>query len=128
MKGEWFIMKKLNRKGFTLIELLATILIIGLVLGLTAYGIISSVNSAKDTGTALSLSGIKEAARIYSGEFSDDSWKISNSSSDMYFCTTTEELINKGLLDKKANKIEDDNIKLNDYIVVIKDKVTKVVK
>lgn len=118
----------MNRKGFTLVELLATILIIGLVLGLTAYGIISSVNSAKDTGTALSLSGIKEAARIYSGEFSDDSWKISNSSSDMYFCTTTEELINKGLLDKKANKIEDDNIKLNDYIVVIKDKVTKVVK
>ena len=61
-------MKKLSNKGFTLIELLATILIIGLVLGLTTYGIISSVGSAKDEGTKLTLAGIKEAARTYSNE------------------------------------------------------------
>ena len=67
--------KKLSNKGFTLIELLATILIIGVVLGLTAYGIISSVNSAKDQSTILSIKSIKESARTYSGEYSDDTWK-----------------------------------------------------
>ena len=56
-------MKKLSNKGFTLIELLATILIIGLVLGLTTYGIISSVDKAKTTGTMISVSGIKETPR-----------------------------------------------------------------
>ena len=40
-------MKKISNKGFTLIELLATILIIGLVLGVTTYGIIISLNKAK---------------------------------------------------------------------------------
>ena len=118
----------MNRKGFTLVELLATILIIGLVLGLTAYGIISSVNSAKATGTTLSLSGVKEAARTYSNEAEENRWKKSNINNYTYFCVTTEELINKGLLDKKASKIENGDIKLNDYIVVIKDYTTKVIK
>ena len=121
-------MNKLSNKGFTLIELLATILIIGLVLGLTTYGIISSVKSAKDEGSKLTLAGIKEAARTYSSEYTDDTWKVSNTSNNIYFCTTIQELINKGLLDKNAKNVEDNKISLNDYIVVIKDKITKVIK
>ena len=121
-------MKKLSNKGFTLIELLATILIIGVVLGLTAYGIISSVNNAKDQSTILSIKNIKESARTYSGEYNDDTWKKSNTSNNIYFCVTIEELINKGLLNKKATSVEDSNIKLNDYIAVTKDYVTKVIK
>ncbi len=121
-------MKKLSNKGFTLIELLATILIIGLVLGLTTYGIISSVGSAKDEGTKLTLAGIKEAARTYSNEYTDDTWKASNKSDNIYFCTTIQELINKGLLDKNAKSVEGNSISLNDYIAVVKDKTTKVIK
>ena len=121
-------MKKLSNKGFTLIELLATILIIGLVLGLTTYGIISSVKSAKDEGSKLTLAGIKEAARTYSGEYTDDTWKASNKSNNIYFCTTIQELINKGLLDKNAKSVEGNTIGLNDYIAVVKDKTTKVIK
>ena len=121
-------MKKLNRKGFTLIELLATILIIGLVLGLTTYGIISSVDKAKITSTTISVSGIKEAARTYSNEYTDDTWKASNKSNNIYFCTTIQELINKGLLDKNAKNVEGNTIGLNDYIAVVKDKTTKVIK
>ena len=121
-------MKKLSNKGFTLIELLATILIIGLVLGLTTYGIISSVKSAKDEGTKLTLAGIKESARTYSNEYTDDTWKVSNKSNNIYFCTTIQELINKGLLDKNAKNVEGNTIGLNDYIAVVKDKTTKVIK
>ena len=118
---------KLSNKGFTLIELLATILIIGLVLGLTAYGIISSVGSAKETGTTLSIKGIKEAARTYSDELGEDSWKNINDNENSYFCVTIEELINKGLLNKNAKNIESGG-KLVDYVVVIKNKSTKVIK
>ncbi len=121
-------MKKLSNKGFTLIELLATILIIGLVLGLTTYGIISSVDKAKTTSTTISVSGIKESARTYSGEYTDDTWKASNKSNNIYFCTTIQELINKGLLDKNAKNVEGNTIGLNDYIAVVKDKTTKVIK
>ena len=121
-------MKKLSNKGFTLIELLATILIIGLVLGLTTYGIISSVKSAKDEGSKLTLAGIKEAARTYSNEYTDDTWKASNKLNNIYFCTTIQELINKGLLDKNAKNVEGNTIGLNDYIAVVKDKTTKVIK
>ena len=121
-------MKKLSNKGFTLIELLATILIIGLVLGLTTYGIISSVKSAKVEGSKLTLAGIKEAARTYSNEYTDDTWKASNKLNNIYFCTTIQELINKGLLDKNAKNVEGNTIGLNDYIAVVKDKTTKVIK
>ena len=121
-------MKKLSNKGFTLIELLATILIIGLVLGLTTYGIISSIKSAKDEGSKLTLAGIKEAARTYSNEYTDDTWKASNKLNNIYFCTTIQELINKGLLDKNAKSVEGNTIGLNDYIAVVKDKTTKVIK
>ena len=121
-------MKKLSNKGFTLIELLATILIIGLVLGLTTYGIISSVKSAKVEGSKLTLAGIKEAARTYSNEYTDDTWKASNKLNNIYFCTTIQELINKGLLDKNAKNVEGYTIGLNDYIAVVKDKTTKVIK
>ena len=121
-------MKKLSNKGFTLIELLATMLIIGLVLGLTTYGIISSVKSAKDEGSKLTLAGIKEAARTYSNEYTDDTWKASNKLNNIYFCTTIQELINKGLLDKNAKNVEGNTIGLNDYIAVVKDKTTKVIK
>ena len=120
-------MKRLSNKGFTLIELLATILIIGVVLGLTTYGVISSVNKAKDQSVTLSIKNIKESARTYSGEYTDDTWKKSNTSNNIYFCVTIEELINKGLLDKNATSVEDKNIKLNDFIAVTKDNITKVI-
>ena len=120
-------MKKISNKGFTLIELLATILIIGLVLGVTTYGIIISVNKAKEKSTILSLTSIKEAARTYSGELGEDSWKNINDYEDTYFCVTIEELINKGLLNKNAKSIENGGNKV-DYVVVVKNKTTKVIK
>lgn len=121
-------MKKISNKGFTLIEVLITILIIGVVLGIISYSIISSVNSAKDQSKVLSIKSIKESARTYSNEYNDDTWKKSNTSNNIYFCVTIEELINKGLLAKKTSSIEDDNIKLSDFIVVVKDSTTKVIQ
>ena len=87
---------KLNRKGYTLIELLAVILIIGLVLGFSTYGIINAINSSKEKAAALSENSIKEAAETYATEKNDDSsyWLDITDKENKYFCITIEELMN----------------------------------
>ena len=96
---------KLNRKGYTLIELLAVILIIGLILGFSTYGIINAFNTSKNKSLTISINSIKEAAETYATEKNDDSsyWLDITDKENKYFCITIEELMNKGLLDKKAN-------------------------
>ena len=96
---------KLNRKGYTLIELLAVILIIGLILGFSTYGIINAFNTSKNKSLTISINSIKESAETYATEKNDDSsyWLDITDKENKYFCITIEELMNKGLLDKKAN-------------------------
>ncbi len=115
----------LNKKGYTLIELLAVILIIGLILVLSTYGIIKAVKSSKEKVTTLSEKSIKEAAETYATEKNDDSnyWLDITDKENKYFCTTIEELMNKGLLDKKA---ESTKFKKSDFVLVKKNKVTNV--
>ena len=118
---------KLNKKGYTLIELLAVILIIGLVLGFSTYGIIKAIKSSKGKAATLSEKSIKEAAETYATEKNDDSnyWLDITDKENKYFCTTIEELMNKGLLDKKAN-IESKDFDIHSYVLVKKNKVTMV--
>lgn len=118
-------MRKLDRKGFTLVELLATIAILALVVGFSTYGIITAVNNSKDEAIAISNQSIKDAARIYSGEASSDSWKDIDGYDDKYFCVTVRELINKGLL--KEIDVSD-KIDTSTYVAVSKNKVTEVIK
>ena len=116
---------KLNRKGYTLIELLAVILIISLIIALSIFGIIKAINSSKEKVTTLSEKSIKEAAETYATEKNDDSnyWLDITDKENKYFCTTIEELMNKGLLDKKA---ESTKFKKSDFVLVKKNKVTNV--
>ena len=118
---------KLNRKGYTLIELLAVILIIGLVLGFSTYGIINAFNTSKNKSLNISINSIKEAAETYATEKNDDSsyWLDITDKENKYFCTTIEELMNKGLLDKKAN-IKSKDFDIHSYVLVKKNKVTMV--
>ena len=116
---------KLNRKGYTLIELLAVILIIGLILGFSTYGIINAFNTSKNKSLTISINSIKEAAETYATEKNDDSsyWLDITDKENKYFCTTIEELMNKGLLDKKAN-IKSKDFDIHSYVLVKKNKVT----
>ena len=116
---------KLNRKGYTLIELLAVVVVIGLVIGLSAYGVITAYNNSKGKATIISESSIKKSASVFSEEKANDSDRWIDISSGKYFCTTIEELMNNGLLDKKA-KLEGNNVKKYSYIVIKKNKVTLV--
>ena len=123
---------KLNRKGYTLIELLAVILIISLIITLSIFGIIKAINSSKEKATTLSEKSIKEAAETYATEKNDNNnyWlditdKDITDKENKYFCITIEELMNKGLLDKKAN-IESKDFDIHSYVLVKKNKVTMV--
>ena len=116
---------KLNRKGYTLIELLAVVVVIGLVIGLSTYGVITAYNNSKGKATIISESSIKKSASVFSEEKANDSDRWIDISSGKYFCTTIEELMNNGLLDKKA-KLEGNNVKKYSYIVIKKNKVTLV--
>ena len=118
---------KLNRKGYTLIELLAVILIISLIITLSIFGIIKAVNSSKGKAATLSEKSIKEAAETYATEKNDDNnyWLDITDKENKYFCITIEELMNKGLLDKKAN-IESKDFDIHSYVLVKKNKVTMV--
>ena len=118
---------KLNRKGYTLIELLAVILIISLIINLSIFGIINAINSSKEKAATLSINSIKEAAETYATEKNDDSsyWLDITDKENKYFCITIEELMNKGLLDKKAN-IKSKDFDIHSYVLVKKNKVTMV--
>ena len=43
-----FLVIWMNNKGFTLVELLATIVILGIVMGIASYGVINAINSSKN--------------------------------------------------------------------------------
>ncbi len=58
----------MNRKGFTLVELLGTIVIIGLVIAGSAFGIIKLIDKSKDKGNKVTISSIESAASGYASE------------------------------------------------------------
>ena len=118
---------KLNKKGYTLIELLVVIVVIGLILGFATFGIIKAYNNSKGKTSDISEGSIIDAGETYANEKTNDEnyWKNIIDKEEKYFCVTIEELMNKGLLDKKAN-IKSDKFNIHSYVLVKKNKVTSV--
>ena len=114
-----------NKWGFTLVELLAVIVIIGLVIGGSIFGIIKLINSSKGEASIISESSIKKTASIYSTEKNDDDdyWTemTREGYEGKYFCVTIEELINKGLLPKDKDL---GDVDIHTYVGIRKDNVT----
>lgn len=124
----------MNKKGFTLVELLGTIVIIALVIGGSAVGIISLVKQSKDEGNKISISSIEKSASTYAKEKdNDEDYWIKMDRPDIegeYFCVTIGTLQNKGLLSKdidfKELSTEDNDISKSTYVGIKKDKITRV--
>ena len=123
---------KLNKKGFTLIELLGTIVIIGLIIAGTTYGLIKLIDRSKEEKANISISSIKETASVYANEKNNDEdyWNEMTRTGyeGKYFCVTIEELMNKGLLDKNIdfNSLSkgENPIDKTTYVGIKKDLVT----
>ena len=84
----------MNKKGFTLIELLGVIVIIGLIIAGTTYGLIKLIDRSKEEKMGISISSIKETASVYANEKNNDEsyWKkiIREDVKGSYFCVTIE--------------------------------------
>ena len=116
-------MKKLRERksGFTLIELLITIAILSLVMVVVTVGIVSVIDSAKDNSKKVTEKGIKEAAKVYSSEVSENRWYLGNSIEGFnvnydLFCVTIGELVKKGLLEH--DKVKNSKFELNNYVAI----------
>ena len=124
----------MNKKGFTLIELLGVIVIIGLIIAGTTYGLIKLIDRSKEEKVGISISSIKEGASVYANEKNNDEsyWKkmIREDVKGSYFCVTIEELQNKGLLDKNIDfdslSKGENPIKKTTYVGIKKDEISKV--
>lgn len=55
----------MNKKGFTLIELLATLVVLGIVLGISIIGINTSIKNTKKKTEEVFIGTIKDAVKIY---------------------------------------------------------------
>ena len=105
------------KKGFTLIELLGVIVIIGLIIAGTAYGLIKLIDKSKEERTNISISSIKEAALVYANEKNNDEdyWNEMTRTGyeGKYFCVTIEELmINDSELQNNNEPIKNENLEL----------------
>ena len=59
------VIEKMNNKGFTLIELLATIVILSLVMGISAYGVTGAINNSKARGEKLFVENLGKSISSY---------------------------------------------------------------
>lgn len=55
----------MNNKGFTLVEVLATVVILGLVMGIAVYGINGTINNSKNRTEELFVERIKDSIDNY---------------------------------------------------------------
>ena len=58
-------MRNMNNKGFTLVELVATILILGLIMGVGGYTITGLIQNNKEKSYSLLITEIKESLNTY---------------------------------------------------------------
>lgn len=59
------VIEKMNNKGFTLIELLATIVILSLVMGISVYGVMGTINNSKARGEKLFVENLGKSIGSY---------------------------------------------------------------
>mgnify|MGYP004478019419 CR=1 FL=1 len=59
------VIEKMNNKGFTLIELLAAIVILSLVMGISASGVMVAINQSKARGEKLFVSKLSKSIDDY---------------------------------------------------------------
>ena len=122
-------MRKKNY-GFTLVELLAVIAILGIVVSITVFVSIKSINKAKEKSYKTTINNIERMAGTYLEENGDRLFYISkNDGTNIeYQCITIENLIDGGyfkndVLNSQVSK--DDKVKESDYVYLERNGITK---
>ena len=100
----------MNKKGFTLVELLATLVILGIVVGLTVVGININLRKTKEKTEEVFIGTIKDAIKMY---MDSDARKLKND--DNVVCDISKEL-KEGVKVYKLYKQVDGDVTLGDII------------
>ncbi|MBR3161250.1 MAG: type II secretion system protein [Bacilli bacterium] len=58
----------MNNKGYTLVELLATIVILGVIMGIATYGVIGVINRSKEKSERIFLNKLEDVIKTYIDE------------------------------------------------------------
>lgn len=115
---------KNDSKGFTLVELLATILLIGVILGIATTYLITTIGKAEKTSTAISDNSIIDISKTYLQEFPDEVvWQKENiDTNNVVTCISINDLINKGYY---TPSIKDKISK--EYVIITKDQNNNII-
>ena len=120
-----------NRKGFTLVELLATIVVLSLVIGITAYVVINAIGSAKEKSYKVTVKELESNASNYLLENNGRLFFLTSQDGTYeYQCVTVENLIDYGYLstDITESKVsENENVSIKDYVYIERDINTKAI-
>lgn len=109
----------MGNKGFTLVELLATVVILSLVLGIGTYGVVGTINNAKNKNEQIFIDrlsgGIEEYIDLYGSSLNRNTTEYTFDKCINVDCSNTYEanayelqsiyisdLINNGLLDGES--------------------------
>lgn len=85
----------MNRKGFTLIEMLATIVILGLVMGIASYSVISIINTSKKKTENVFIENIGKGVEEYISLHSN-SLNITNTIGNFNKCMISDDSSSNG--------------------------------
>ena len=129
---------KIDNKGFTLVEVLAVVVIIGVLGGLTARGVLSSINTGKEASYKLMINSIVTASQtlyeeleyggstIWSYKYSDDQKAITKEDSKVTIDnnninTNLQTLVSNGFLSGSSGFTDKDEAG-NKYLIDPKSK------
>lgn len=93
----------MNRKGFTLVELIATLVILGIVIGITLVSVSGIFSNAKNKTEDVFVETIKDAMEIY----------LSSDARSLDFSQSCTNFLKKSNGNKKVDKV---NISFRDVI------------
>lgn len=129
---------KIDNKGFTLVEVLAVVVIIGILGGLTAKGVLSSINTGKEASYKLMINSIVTASqtlyeeleyggsKIWSYNYDNnqniskkDEVKINNNNNNI--TTNLQTLVSNGFLSGSSGFTDEDESG-NKYLIDPKSK------
>ena len=110
----------MNKKGFTLVELLATLVILGIVVGITIVSVTSSFRNAKDKTEDVFVNTLEDALDMYLDsdanrlKFSNNEFcTISKKSGDVRVYKSTDYISFKNIITSRNDATNDEEKRIN---------------